>query len=140
MNRREIASEISKRTLIKQSVVSQVLDSLADLMMEELVNTGRFSIPNIFTAEPKPWKGYISGAGTYIPDHERIRIHLSNKVRKLYRLKRDYPDVEITADTWRHVYDTMSELAKGGPSLFKNAPNANPVTIEKDVIPPTERD
>lgn len=111
MTRRALVREISKGTLVKPDAVEDVLDRFIDIAIEEIANKGVFSMENFFSIYPVQFKGYKL-AGKEIPDHERLRVKLSKKIRDLRKLKLGELEDEdgiIGRDNWRKAFQYFQD-------------------------------
>lgn len=122
--------KISIHSGIRQDLVEHIMKSAVDVIMTEIVNTGKFNFLGLFNIKSKEWKGY-SLNGKRVEEHQRLQVTLSKQLKELWKIrfeKFNGEDNVITENNWRTIYKTyMTRQTK------KNTAN---VVVEKEVFNP----
>lgn len=128
MGRQRLVSEVSKDADVMVEVVDDVLESLVNVIVEEIVNNGTFRLGNVFTIDSSSWKAYKGGLDD-VPDMRRLKVRISSDLRKLYRLKQADESVVIDRTNWRQMVKDEVRAPKASdtdPGFF------NPMLEEDD--------
>lgn len=78
--------EIASRTHVNEAVVTLIIDTLKEVITEEIVNKGAFNFSGLFVVKNFPTKETITPKGT-IPARNRLSIRLNDRVKKLWNSK-----------------------------------------------------
>lgn len=128
LSKKDIVNEISKDTLIKPDVVLDVINSLIDIAIEEIVNYGEFQLRNLFTITSYKRSAYDTQIG-HVPAGETLSLKVSKKVRFLRKIKLTLLNNEsgiIGRDNWKRAVDYYSNLKNN------DIEGANPLLEEAD--------
>lgn len=105
--------EISKDTMLATSVVSDVLDSLEGVLVEELVRTGKTSIYGLvtITSASRPAYETIYGA---VEAQDVLSSRISKPIRDMFRVYGPSSGKSgfITAQNWRKFLNYWKESEK----------------------------
>lgn len=102
--------KISEHSGIRQDVVEIIINSMVDVMIDEIVNKGKFSFLGLFHIKAKEWKGYSFGDEkneNKVDNHSRLTISMSKRIRQLWKIRFDKFDGDtetITKDNWKEIY------------------------------------
>lgn len=107
MPKTKLINEISHSVNIRPDVVREVVNSLTDIAVEEIVNNGSFQLDNLVSFKSSEWAGYTAGGGRAIPKHTRLSVKISSGLRKLYKAKASDSSEVITRSNWR---DKLKDL------------------------------
>lgn len=139
MTNREFMAEVSKRTNLRRDIVEDVFQSAVDIAIEQIVNTGEFTMKDLFTVTSKNYKGY-SLAGTEVPPQKRLAIRLSARIKSFWKLKNSrYPDSEFSRNEWEEAsrFHKKSEASTPIPKKREVTPPRIPTFAPKPIIPAT---
>lgn len=130
MTKRDLITTVSKRTNLRRDVVEDVLEGIVDTAIEEIVNTGEFTLKDLFSVTFRNWKGY-SLAGTNIKPQKRLSVRLSGKIKRLWKLKNEkysttgYLSREQLEKALR--FDSESSSKKDSQVITPNIPSRSPI-------------
>ena len=114
--------KISIHPNIRQDIVEHIMKSAVDVIVVEIVNSGKFNFLDLFNIKSKEWKGY-SLAGKKVEDHQRLSVTLSKTIKELWKIRfQEFngDNTVINEDNWRTIYKTY--MTKRKPSQkSKNA-------------------
>jgi len=79
----ELLREIAARTLIKENIVEEVLETFKQVATEEIANKGAFNFSGLFSVSSYNTKEVDTGKGI-IPARRRLRARLSDRVKKVW--------------------------------------------------------
>lgn len=118
-NREDLIKEISYETLVRESVVEEVLEKFVDIAVEQIVNEGSFSLRGLFSINEYETKGgkIVPGQSKPLEARKTLRVKLSTNIKNLYTLQQgrfsDKPFF-INRDNWKSALSWMkTERASG---------------------------
>jgi hypothetical protein len=118
-------------------VVEDVLSALSDAMVEELVNTGSFTLRDFITVTSHSWSGYKLGDREVAPT-ARLKVRLGKTIRDMWAVAQkelaEEKDV-VTHANWRDILAYYRGLDR--PAARQESPAAsvidfNPFLDEED--------
>ena len=123
LSRQELVEEISKETLIRPEVVSEVLNSLTDIAIETILKDGEFNLMNLFKVKSYEVKKVYIPSNPKHPNpsqdigkaQKRLKSSLSENIRRLFRIQnKHFPDQPglINRDTWKGALKWEKEIGK----------------------------
>jgi len=128
--------KISEHSNIRQDVVEMIVNSMLDVMVEEIINEGKFSFLGLIHIKSKEWKGYSFGKGQKIDNHQRLTISLSKHLKELWKIRFNQFNGEkdvIDRNNWRDIYKEYGLKPRNRKS------KDNQLTSEKSNNEPTEK-
>lgn len=116
-----MVKQIAKDLYLQEEVVEAVLERFIDHSVEEIVNKGEFKVHRLLSISTVAYRGYKAGKGE-VPDHNRLKIRLSEGIHRLFKMRESDPNLEVTRDNWRGLLSTLTPVRKQKPdSLGKNS-------------------
>lgn len=110
MRRDEMVKRISIANDLPTKVVSDTLDSLIGVLIEELVSTGKTGVYGLFKMSSFERPGYQTTFG-YVPPQDTLRVKISTPIKNA--LKWFGPSTGrssfITSENWRERLKWMQE-------------------------------
>lgn len=134
MKREKIVRQIAQDLYLREDVVDEVLERWTDIAVEEIVNTGEFRFYRLFHVTSMKYKAYEGGMG-HVPAHWRLKIKLSEGVRRLFKMrfsKFSGEDGHITRDNWRDYLDAGIEEDKTSKKTALHNPLLDELSDEDD--------
>lgn len=107
----DLITEISRDVQIKREVVKIILESFINIAIREIVTKGDFLLKDLFSVKTAKWKGYEAGNGQTVPDHTRLRIKISDKVRRLYKYQQK-AKAPINQHNWQTALSFYDQKAQ----------------------------
>jgi len=119
--------EIAARTLVNVGVVDLVLDTLKEVVTEEIVNKGSFNFAGLFAVKNHPTKETVTPQGV-IPARNRLSIRLNDRVKKLWNGKLRRGAVEK-----KSYSELLEDYNNGTPEAGQiSGPASNPMLEDDD--------
>lgn len=119
--------EIAARTHVSEAVVDLVIDTLKDVVTEEVVNKGSFNLSGLFVVKNFPTKETVTPKGV-IPARNRLSIRLNDRVKKLWNSKQKSGDTEN-----KSYKDLLDDFNNATPSAEQiSGPSSNPMLDDDD--------
>lgn len=116
LSKDDLIRTISAESHVRRDVVALVLEKLTDIAIEEIANKGTFRLENLFTVTEHEVKNLVvpkgrGVTGGVIPSTTRLSTKLSNTVRKLYKLQKEFPASPglVNRDSWRDALKWREE-------------------------------
>jgi nucleoid DNA-binding protein len=79
LTKKELVAEISKETLLRPEVISEVLETFTDIAVEELLVNGEFNIPNL--VKISTYKQNKASVSTNPKDPNAPRVEVEGSLR-----------------------------------------------------------
>jgi len=119
--------EIAARTLVNVAVVDLILDTLKEVVTEEIVNKGSFNFAGLFAVKNHPTKETVTPKGV-IPARNRLSIRLNDRVKKLWNSKLRRGSTEN-----KSYADLLDDYNNGTPEASQiSGPASNPMLEDDD--------
>lgn len=139
MTKRDFITSVSKRTNLRRDVVEDVFDGIVDTAIEEIINTGEFTMKDLFSITSRDWKGY-SLAGTEVKPQKRLSVRLSEKIKEFWKIKNEfYPNIDNFTRSDLEKARKHHQVTK--ESSLKRTPNSSeiPKNFERSFGTPTRQ-
>lgn len=128
----EFIKEVSKHTGIRPGIVKIVFSGIVDVMVEQLVNNGRFRIVSVIDIRPRDMRTAIGA------NYTKISPKMSQTVKKLFKRKTLFPSAIIDRNNWREISKDIEINGVDGlkqsisDKMFKMSHNPN---LSRDLTP-----
>ena len=103
LNRDELSSKVAKHLGYRKDFVRDVIDSLIDVMVAEIANTGEFKLRGVFSLSSSDVKGFMSPNGPVEP-HRRLNVRISNSLKTLFQYVQK-TGITVRPDNWITVLE-----------------------------------
>lgn len=113
ITRKEFIEKVSIHTDFRGDIVEMILDGITDVIIEEIVNNGKFSLKQLFFVTSAEWRAYKITEGAEIPKTVRLRVALSETIRELWKIRHSVfggDKDKITKDNWREVFASHRKI------------------------------
>lgn len=136
MPKTKLINEISHSANVRPDVVREVVNSLTDIAVEEIVNNGSFQLDNLVSFKSSEWAGYTAGGGRAIPKHTRLSVKISSGLRKLYKAKASDSSEVITRSNWREKLKDLTPPRNSTSEPVSSVPKKTSEPVEDDDFNP----
>lgn len=119
--------EIAARTHVSEAVIDLVIDTLKEVITEEVVNKGAFNLSGLFAVTNFPTKETVTPKGV-IPARNRLSIRLNDRVKKLWNSKLKAGDTE--KKSYKELLEDHNNATPTASQI--NGPSSNPMLDDDD--------
>lgn len=127
LNGGALKREIAARTHVNEAVVSLIIDTLKEVVTEEVVNKGSFNLSGLFAVKNFPTKETVTPQGT-IPARNRLSIRFNDRVKKLWNNKQR--SGSTTPKSYKELLEAHNSVAPVVSQI--NGPSSNPMLEDDD--------
>lgn len=127
LNGGALKREIAARTHVSEAVVDLVIDTLKEVVTEEVVNKGSFNLSGLFVVKNFPTKETVTPKGV-IPARNRLSIRLNDRVKKLWNSKQKSGDPENKS--YKELLEDHNNATRSADQIA--GPSSNPMLEDDD--------